>query len=241
MATVLVIDDDVGTRDTFRQILRLAGYAAVTKASGNEGLRFVRNGNAVDLIVSDLRLPDVTGLDVLRECRTAGCDVPFVVMTAFASTASALAAGRLGAAEYIEKPVSVETLLDVVVAHVRQAVVQVVNEEHAVSASRHATLAMRAILARYADSALSVTSVAHENAISVEHLCRVLKRQTGRAFTTILRDVRVQAARCLLETTNLSVKQIAASTGFGSTTQLDRNFQRAFGIAPTTHRRRRNA
>src|ERR1051325_5451269 len=96
MSRILVIDDDLGTRETFQAILRLAGFDVATAATGEHGLDVVRSTNC-DLVLADLRLPDMSGLDILQSVRDAGLDVPFVIITAFPSVDSAITAFKLHA------------------------------------------------------------------------------------------------------------------------------------------------
>lgn len=110
MSTILLIDDDLGTLETCGTILRLAGYDVVTAASGRLGLNLLHD-RAVDAVLVDLGLPDISGLDVMRQSPRS---VPFAVITGFATSHAAIEALRLGAAEFLEKPVFEEQLLQAV-------------------------------------------------------------------------------------------------------------------------------
>ena len=103
MPTVLVIDEHRATLDSFGQALREAGFSVAMAATGQEGLRLAGQ-RVIDLVIADLRLPDVADVEVLKQLRQALADVPLIV-TGLASTASAIEAGKLGAVDYFEKPV----------------------------------------------------------------------------------------------------------------------------------------
>lgn len=113
MPTVLLIDDDVGTLQTFRIALALSHFDVVTAERGEQGVSIALRLQP-DVVLSDLRLPDLSGIDVLRALRERGHSVPFVLMTAFGTTRSAVEAMRLGAADYVDKPISVEQLVEIV-------------------------------------------------------------------------------------------------------------------------------
>src|SRR6266849_242728 len=100
MQKVLIVDDDPGTLETFQLILRLASIEVAIAQSGYDGLRLARQ-NSYDLVLADLRLPDITGLDILQALHTEGHKVPTVIMTAFGSINSAVQAMRLGAWDYV--------------------------------------------------------------------------------------------------------------------------------------------
>jgi two-component system nitrogen regulation response regulator NtrX len=109
---ILVIDDDSALRQICLDMLAARGYRALGAASVGEGLReFAERHPAAVLL--DLKLPDGTGLDVLRELQRRSPVTPVVVVSGYGSVPDAVEAMRLGAAEYIEKPVASEHLYDV--------------------------------------------------------------------------------------------------------------------------------
>lgn len=98
--------------------------------------------------------------------------------------------------------------------------------------------AISVIEQHFANTRLSVRAVAQDLGISTEHLCRVLKRHTGRTFVALVRVERVRAARQLLRTTTLSIKQIADRVGFSSASRFDESFKKICGVSPTEFRHR---
>jgi two-component system nitrogen regulation response regulator NtrX len=109
---VLVIDDDSALRQICLDMLAARGYRTLGAASVGEGLRaFAEKQPAAVLL--DLKLPDGTGLDVLRELQRRSPVTPVVVVSGYGSVPDAVEAMRLGAAEYLEKPVARERLYDV--------------------------------------------------------------------------------------------------------------------------------
>jgi two-component system response regulator PilR (NtrC family) len=106
---ILVVDDEPSMRDMLRIVLRRDGYDVVVAASGSEAIAMIGR-DRVDLLLSDLRMPDVDGVDVLREAKRVSPDIVAFMMTAFASTDSAVEAMRLGAVDYFTKPFNVDEL-----------------------------------------------------------------------------------------------------------------------------------
>jgi transcriptional regulator GlxA family with amidase domain len=95
---------------------------------------------------------------------------------------------------------------------------------------------MHVIEHRYGETSLQVSTVAHDLGVSTEHLCRVLKRHTGLTFVTLLRRARVRAACRLLQTSTLSMKEIAGQVGFTSASRFDRDFKTVCGVSPSAYR-----
>jgi two-component system response regulator HydG len=110
VSRILVIDDDPGVRDSMARMLRGAGYTVEMAASGEEGLTLAR-GNAFDVILSDMRMPGISGLDVLRKLRDHRVDAAFIVMTGFGTVDSAVEAMKLGAVDFVQKPFFRDELL----------------------------------------------------------------------------------------------------------------------------------
>jgi len=233
MPTVLVIDENRAILDTIGRALRGAGFGVALASSGREGLKLAGE-RAIDLVVADLRLPDVADVEVLKQLRQTLADVP-VIVTGLASTASAIEVGKLGAVDYLEKPVSVDHLVQLVRAYVPLPASQWASHDLP-RVSPPVIRAMRVIEQRYAETTLHVGAVAQDLGVSTEHLCRVVKRHTGLTFVTLVRRARVRAACRLLQTTALSMKEIAARAGFSSASRFDRDFKTVCGVSPSEYR-----
>jgi YesN/AraC family two-component response regulator len=237
LARVLVIDDDPGTLETFGFILRGAGHTVAVAATGADGLRLARDA-APDLILIDLNLPDVNGIAVVRSLRLRGVDIPFVLVTGFPTIESAVRAGQLDAAAYVTKPLCEDTLLSIVMQHGRARASRIDSPSRAVSVpNAHVARALQNIEEQHSNPNLTVHAVATSVGVSTEHLCRLLKRETRDTFRNLLAHVRLRQARMLLEMTQLSIKEVAASVGFNATSQLDRQFRARLGVSPRQHRR----
>jgi YesN/AraC family two-component response regulator len=234
MPTVLVIDENRATLDAIGRSLRGAGFSVALASTGEGALRRASE-EAVDLVVADLRLPDREGVEVLKQLRQTLVHVP-VIVTGLASTASGIEAGKLGAVEYIEKPVAPDHLLRVVRTHVPNPAAPAPAPSEPPRVSPQVIRAMHAIENRYVETTLQVSTVAQDLGVSTEHLCRVLKRHTGLTFVTLLRRTRVRAACRLLQTTTLSMKEIAARAGFSSASRFNRDFKTVCGVSPSEYR-----
>ena len=102
---VLVVDDEADLRVTYERLLRRQGYRVGCAYSRRAGLSLIES-EAVALVVSDLRLPDGDGLDVVRAARTAPAPTPAIVVTGFPSAESRQAAMAAGASAFVVKPFS---------------------------------------------------------------------------------------------------------------------------------------
>ncbi len=111
--TVLIIDDESGIVDTLRILLKNEGFAAHVAFGGKQGLDQIA-AIRPDIIISDIRMPAVGGLDVLSAAKAQDPDVPVILMTAQASLQSAISAVNDGAFHYVQKPFQNDALVAIV-------------------------------------------------------------------------------------------------------------------------------
>jgi two-component system, NtrC family, response regulator HydG len=110
MARILLIDDDPGVRDSTGRMLRAAGYTVQAVATGEEGFDLART-DGFDVILSDMRMPGLSGIEVLRKLRDVRVDAAFIIMTGFGTVETAVEAMKLGAVDFVQKPFFRDELL----------------------------------------------------------------------------------------------------------------------------------
>lgn len=108
-ARLLIVDDEPKLRAGLRDVLSLKGHHVEEAGSGHEALALLES-TSYDLMVLDMRMPGMDGMEVMRRARKMHPDLPIIVLTAYASLQSAIAAVKLGAADYLLKPFDVEDL-----------------------------------------------------------------------------------------------------------------------------------
>jgi len=107
---ILIIDDDDAVRESLGRMLRSAGHTVETAQNGEDGLAAAR-GTAYDVILSDMRMPGISGIDVLQRLREQRVDSAFIVMTGFGTIDTAVEAMKLGAVDFVQKPFLRDELL----------------------------------------------------------------------------------------------------------------------------------
>jgi two-component system nitrogen regulation response regulator GlnG len=112
-STILLIDDEVSLRYSIERALADDSIRVLSVEKGREGVARVRS-SVPDLVLLDVRLPDMSGLEVLAEIRDIDQKIPVVIITAFGTTDSAIEATKRGAFEYLLKPFDLNQLRDVV-------------------------------------------------------------------------------------------------------------------------------
>jgi DNA-binding NtrC family response regulator len=112
-ARILVVDDEVNARNALTELLRDEGYAVETAADGFKALPKL-DDFAPDLLLTDLKMPGLDGIELMARSRERDDERPVIVMTAFGAVDTAVTAMRQGAADYLTKPINVEELVLVI-------------------------------------------------------------------------------------------------------------------------------
>jgi nitrogen regulation protein NR(I) len=113
VTTILIIDDDDQLRKSFNKLLTEEGYVVQSAASGEAGLHIVRE-KMPDLVILDVRLPGMSGLETFKTIHAMDQRVPAIIMTAFGTTETAIEATKMGAFDYVLKPFDVPDMLSTI-------------------------------------------------------------------------------------------------------------------------------
>ena len=113
MSNLLIVDDELGMRQFLTHLLQREGHEVRVAERGGEAMNVLRQ-EPVDLIISDVRMPDMSGIELLRAARELRPDVEVIMMTAFASVETAREAFLLGAYDFVQKPFDNDLLKEIV-------------------------------------------------------------------------------------------------------------------------------
>lgn len=113
-AKILVVEDDKALQEALCDTLSISGYEVICSDCGEDALRQLHCQSGIDLVISDVQMAPIDGVELLRTMRESLIQVPLILMTAFATVEKGIAAVRLGAAEYLQKPVEFDELISTV-------------------------------------------------------------------------------------------------------------------------------
>ena len=147
--SILIVDDERGIRDTLRAVMEDEGFVADAVASGEECLHAIEK-RAYGCVLLDVWLPGIDGLETLKQMRDAGCESAVVIISGHGNIETAVRATKLGAFDFIEKPLSIEKTLLAVRNSIRQRRLELLNAEMAAELSERyrmvgESVAMRAL------------------------------------------------------------------------------------------------
>ena len=107
---ILVAEDEENTRRATLRSLQLAGYYVEGAANGSEAIKNL-NENDFDLLLLDIRMPDMDGIEVMKRLEKTGRSIPIIILTAYATLESAITAVKAGAVDYLIKPQHIQEIL----------------------------------------------------------------------------------------------------------------------------------
>jgi DNA-binding NtrC family response regulator len=124
MANILIVDDELGVRELLREVLEDEGHAVALAESATQA-RVAHDGQSHDLVLLDIWMPDTDGVTLLKEWSSLGLlTVPVVMMSGHATIDTAVEATRMGAFDFLEKPIALAKLLKTVNAALARAQAQ---------------------------------------------------------------------------------------------------------------------
>ncbi len=104
MKRILVVDDEKNICMVLKMLLEDDGFTVITASTGREAIEYLSGGEVIDLIITDLKMPDIDGMGILDFLREIENGIPLILITAYGSIEAAVDAMKKGAADFITKP-----------------------------------------------------------------------------------------------------------------------------------------
>lgn len=242
MKAVVVEDEDLVRRDIVLAV-DWAGVDCVVvgeAADGMEGLEVIRRSRP-DLIITDIQMPRLDGIEMIRRLRQEGIHAHVIILTAHSDFPSARSALRLGVEDYLLKPfqtgaleeaiTQLRTRVDLSLPHLPDPEIS----EH--GHSKYVMEALRYIAGHYNDPDISVSAIARNLGISEGHLSHVFKKETSHTLGSYLTDYRIHIAMELLRDCRSKVYEVAEQVGYQDVTYFSSTFKRAVGLSPSEYQK----
>jgi len=244
MLKVLIVEDESLIR---RGIVLGVDWASLDcivvaeAANGTEGLEAVERYRPT-LIITDLKMPKMDGIEMLQQLRADGNQVFVIVLTAYDSFQYAQSALRLGAVDFLLKPFH-DGDLERAVGHLRHRLEQDRNQDSLLpippiqkgDKSKYLLEAINYISSNYNNPDISLSSIAQHLGISEGHLSHLFKRETNYTPLNFLTHYRIRKAMELLRDCRVKVYEVAGLVGYKDVTYFSATFKKVTGISPSEY------
>ena len=243
MLKVMVVEDEELIRKGIVLAVDWASLDCVVvgeAANGEEGLEVAAKCSP-GLIITDLKMPKMDGLEMLERLREAGNNAFVIILTAYDSFTYAQQALRLGAVDFLLKPFHDGDLEKAVLNLQNRLSRQVkppqlrIQEIRSGTKTRYIQEAMDLISKNCADPNLSVSQVASELGLSEGPLSHLFKKETGTTMGNYLTRCRIQKAMSLLRQRKLKVYEVAEACGYRDITYFSGTFKKLVGMTPSEY------
>lgn len=166
---LLLVDDEEDIRQNLRDYAEMEGYEVLEAENGVEALRILDHAQP-GVVISDIMMPEMDGLELLKRLHAAGNDIPVIIMTAFGTIERAVKAMKLGAADFITKPIDLDMMLQVVKRVLTRAELEqkVKQQERQMKEDLHlASLIQRCMLPQNLDTPFLSLTLRYEPLIEI--------------------------------------------------------------------------
>lgn len=228
---ILVVDDDEDFRSEFK--VSLEEYDVLEADSGQKALELLRKPNEIDLVILDVVMPGLTGTEVLKEIRRMSPGLGIIMLTGYGSKDTAVEALRCSADDYVEKPVDIDRIKEIIekVLDTRK-----VRSEVSVTGAKGKVERTKRFAERNCHKRTSLKDAAAAIYLSPKYLSRIFKQNTGTRFSDFRLQIKMREAKSLLEDTGYNINQIAEKLGYQNTESFIRMFKKLTSNTPTQYR-----
>lgn len=246
MLKVLVVDDESVVRKGIVLGVDWPSMDCVVvgeASNGEEGIAAVERYNP-NLIISDVRMPRMDGIEMMTELRRRGCRADVIMLTAFDDFSYVRSALQFGAVDYLLKPFRNQELV--------AAINRIREKAQSTTAlkpndllplvkgdkSKYVLEALNYISEHYNDNDISITPIAHSLGVSESHLSHTFKKETSYTIVNYLTQYRIHIAMKLLQDCRRKVYEVAELVGYRDVTYFGSIFKKLTGMSPSEYQDR---
>jgi len=243
--SILIVEDEPNMRLGLKDNLEFEGYSVDLAEDGVEGLDKILK-KSYDLIIMDVMMPKMSGLDACKKAREAGVEAPILLLTAKSEEVDKVVGLELGADDYVTKPFSFEILQSRIknLIQQRERLQKDLRKQIEVRASdlnitsldeKLIQNAIRIVEQNMSHADFSVEDLSRELAMSRVHLYKKLQALTGKSPIEFIRTIRLQHAAQLLAKSQLTVSEVAYKVGFNNPKYFARYFREEYHVLPSAY------
>lgn len=232
--SILLVDDNRDFRKELSQSL-MEMYNIEEAPSGQKALEILKNPHQIDLVILDVKLPDLKGTNVLNKIRELDEDLGVIILTAYSTKDTAIESLKGGADDYLEKPIDIEEAIQTI-----EKVLKKRRGEKDINSLSNSDKIERVkkFVERNCFKDVSLKDAADSVYLSPKYLSRIFKQKAGVSFNQYKLGVKIENAKKLLKDTSYTVNQISYKLGYKNPESFMRMFKKSEGVTPTEYRKK---
>jgi two-component system response regulator YesN len=229
---ILLVDDDRVFRSEFKDCFE--EYDVIEVSNGQEALEILKKPNSIDLVLLDVRMSGMDGIEVLHKIKQMSPDLGIMILTGYGSKDIAVDALKGRADDYIEKPIDIDKTRDVIEKFLQKRKDDMPNAPGINSKIEK----VKNFAMKNCNKKVCLSDVANEVCLSSKYLSRIFKQNTGVRFRDYKLTLKINEAKALLKKTGYNIDQISEKLGYQNTESFIRMFKKIAGTTPTKYRRK---
>ena len=232
--SILIVDDDREFREELREALD--DFEVVEAGSGAEAIEILKKPNEIDAVILDVMMPGMRGTEALRQMKAIAPDIGIIISTGFSSKDVAVESLKGHADDYIEKPVSIPRLKEILIRVIgaREPALTALDIRGKVERVKH-------FAERNFNKKVSLEDAAAQVSLSPKYLSRIFKKETGMGFAEYRAEIKIGKAKEMLETTGCNINQISEKLAYENVESFIRAFKKSSGCTPSEYRKKTRA
>ncbi|MFJ5763333.1 response regulator [Neobacillus sp. NPDC093182] len=253
--TILIVDDEPRTRQGLKKYLDTwanGNYQIITASNGEEAIQLMKE-HKVHILITDIRMPEITGLELLKIAKEHNIFPVIIVISAYSEFEYAQEALRLGVINYLLKPISKKALIEAVEEALKEVekkeragLIEKVVDTKLVEANTQNPSNREPIreaidyINNNLKNELTQKEVADHVHLNPSYLSSLFKEHVKLTFSEYVTRRRIQRAKELLMTTNLPINDIAEESGYKTAKYFIKIFRELEGVTPSAYRKNNN-
>lgn len=232
---VMLVDDEKWVLEDLKSIINweVEGFTVSVAVTDSEAVANLCRHIKPDIIISDISMPGMTGLQLLRDIKRTNPDIIFIMISAYSEFSYAQEAIKYGASDYLLKPIKAKELKEAL----HRAKEQLENENrqpemeylYSKSAGEEAVVRTIKYIHDNYEKKLEIQRIADDFNINQNYLGSIFKKKTGKTFTGYLIEYRMARALELLTYTNLTAYEVSIKVGYSEYGHFSKAFKKHFG------------
>lgn len=236
---IVIVDDEPKIRNGLLKLLSAHVGWEVTGAfeEAKEALKFLYE-NPVDVMITDIKMPELSGLDLISRIREANQEVDIVILSGYSNFTYAQRAIELGVRRYLTKPTNPKEVISVLskIEEELNCKEKVEDERPDVEASNLIVSKTLEYIERNYSGKITLKDMADELFITPNYLCRLFKRHTGKNLMEYVTEYRMLKAQKFLKDIHYKISEISEMVGYNDTKYFSSTFKKIYGMTPLDYR-----